>query len=971
MVTEYKQNSEQCGYRYDKLKDHIYILPSSHTKGIHIDNGDAYIDELAQQPMLIEGFNITFNEESSLDERYKFQKRLEISMNGYVNSSLFDDKYYIILESMDGTLWFINPDFPTKLTYDFQLNDSVYQTTFTFTLTSNYPTLRLIKELSGTTLQCNGYNVTGIESLHLLEKDYSTIDTIQKVVYSTVKAYQEIQFNKNSCSLEETFDGDKATTTITFNIGFDAYKSSWHYNLLEFVQNLYTAVIRPKNGSNAFYAGFKFGLQPSFVVQTNGEESDIITITLTEAADFVAADDYELSADTNTKWNYITNVGEIITWECVRKGKARFLIQQEVNAVGTPTGRYKVKNGYQSHFPTLNIIGTFDDDVQFTNEACEGLPCAIYTDMPPTIVYTEQGCKTYSLSADCDWNIEEVEKSLLTISPTTGVAGQLYQIEICYPQFVSHDDATSIKISTDESYLFRGVLIDDGNTLKSNVRYIDCNKQIVRFNFDPTCKIRVPYIEQNLFYEIGDGYLDITVPKNESIESARTFTFRIINCNNQIETGMIYQNMMYEDWVLTDGYICDMGDSYEKLIRLTGSTLDDISYPTGEEKEGELIFLQDERCQQNSRWFPDEGYICIDGDKYSIETFEHDFDATDWNITDIQRYGQLIESGSTDCGDVHPIYQWRLSNEWQCGLGNKITFHMPNESVIDVPCNDNSTLLKADVRGTYSGETPWSSATSIDVGFCVNQIGTYAFESVLPCSAITIPNSVTNINDYAFSWCYNLSSMVIPSSVTNIGFRAFYMCSGITSVTIQNSVTNIGHGAFGNCYSLRNVDLGNYITSIGNSAFGSCSGLTSITIPNSVTSIGDYVFAECYNLTNVVLSNSLTSIGSGAFGNCSSLTGITIPNSVTSIGDYAFNICYSLTNITIPSSVTSIGQSAFYACENLQSITVEATTPPSLGSGVFDSTNNCPIYVPTASVNAYKSASGWSTYSSRIQAIGS
>jgi len=35
----------------------------------------------------------------------------------------------------------------------------------------------------------------------------------------------------------------------------------------------------------------------------------------------------------------------------------------------------------------------------------------------------------------------------------------------------------------------------------------------------------------------------------------------------------------------------------------------------------------------------------------------------------------------------------------------------------------------------------------------------------------------------------------------------------------------------------------------------------------------------------------------------------------------------------------------------------------------FNETNNCPIYVPTSSVDAYKTATGWNSYSSRIQAI--
>jgi hypothetical protein len=40
-----------------------------------------------------------------------------------------------------------------------------------------------------------------------------------------------------------------------------------------------------------------------------------------------------------------------------------------------------------------------------------------------------------------------------------------------------------------------------------------------------------------------------------------------------------------------------------------------------------------------------------------------------------------------------------------------------------------------------------------------------------------------------------------------------------------------------------------------------------------------------------------------------------------------------------------------------------------LGSSAFGSTNNCPIYVPSGSVSNYKSATNWSSYSSRIQAI--
>ena len=83
----------------------------------------------------------------------------------------------------------------------------------------------------------------------------------------------------------------------------------------------------------------------------------------------------------------------------------------------------------------------------------------------------------------------------------------------------------------------------------------------------------------------------------------------------------------------------------------------------------------------------------------------------------------------------------------------------------------------------------------------------------------------------------------------------------------------------------------------------------------------------------------------------------------------AFYGCTSLTSITIPSGVTSIGNNTFNGCTSLTSITVEATTPPTLGLNVFNNTNNCPIYVPAESVDAYKTANNWSKYADRIKAI--
>ena len=119
----------------------------------------------------------------------------------------------------------------------------------------------------------------------------------------------------------------------------------------------------------------------------------------------------------------------------------------------------------------------------------------------------------------------------------------------------------------------------------------------------------------------------------------------------------------------------------------------------------------------------------------------------------------------------------------------------------------------------------------------------------------------------------------------------------------------------------------------------------SYTIPSTVTKIEKYAF------------------------NSTTLSSITIPSSVTTLIEYSFTNCENLTTITIPSSVTSIGGSAFWACTKLKNIVVQATTPPTLGLSSFYDNGVVSIAVPTGSVNAYKTATNWSNYASKIVAI--
>ena len=161
-------------------------------------------------------------------------------------------------------------------------------------------------------------------------------------------------------------------------------------------------------------------------------------------------------------------------------------------------------------------------------------------------------------------------------------------------------------------------------------------------------------------------------------------------------------------------------------------------------------------------------------------------------------------------------------------------------------------------------------------------------------------------------------------------------------ISITDSATTLAESAFLACSELISMSLSNNLTSIGQSAFRGCNGVTSLMIPSSVKSIGVYTF-----------------------GACSSLTSITIPDSVTLINWYAFDFCRALTSVTIGSGIRNIGDNAFTACDKLKTVKISATTPPTLGSGAFE-TSLEKIIVPKSAINAYKSAAGWSQYADKI-----
>lgn len=119
-------------------------------------------------------------------------------------------------------------------------------------------------------------------------------------------------------------------------------------------------------------------------------------------------------------------------------------------------------------------------------------------------------------------------------------------------------------------------------------------------------------------------------------------------------------------------------------------------------------------------------------------------------------------------------------------------------------------------------------------------------------------------------------------------------------------------------------------------------------------------------------NDRVTSIGDSAFYGANALTSVCFP-AATSIGNNAFYYCSSLVIADFP-LVTTIGDNAFNNCKALTSLILRSNTTAVLsGTSTFANSNIHPknghIYVPSALIDSYKSATNWSTYASQFRAL--
>ena len=975
-----------CQYKIDQLDNVVYIVNKEGIGSIHIDNGDAYVDGVGYYNA-IDCLSVSLSENESLDERYEFVHTVNFSVRGYLKISDLND-YYIMVRDKNDTYWLVNPYFKIKYTYTYTLDYNSNHTDYVASAKSNFPLLQVKNFTANNVKPCNAYDYCSIDVLTINVSAYSKYSN-DKVIY-TNDGFSVVKYQKNSCVFTEQYDGSSLSHTVKFNISFDDYKSSWHYNLLEFTDNKYAAVISTKCGVN-IACGFDDGLQPSYTVTANDNQSiNNIEIVLSDihSTEVLLNMPSELpfEHDSGTTWNVIPS-----EYTCINSTTGVYTLRQEYDAFGNPLNNYMCLEGFEERYSEYHIVGTFSDQEQFYCPKCKAEECSIQTSMPNVIEFYNTSCKSFTIKSDSDFSITS-DSQYITVSPSSGSAYTLYTINVCNTQ-----------VPTDTAQAYQLVVnYCDGYEKRFNVRVseepvTDCLPQGNNYEISvyaqnvvipTTCCIRdVSASCCCTDFQIQNGFVKFRVENNDS-GAERTITLTLTKCDGTTVTAYLRQKPYYTKWVY-QGEQChnDEWCSWDRMY--SGETSDNINTPTS------VVRYRDcepsSRCSQAQyKWEnmnPQTDYICSDCEaQYKWENMNPQ---TDYICNDCQ---------------VEPQYRW-----------------INLDPTIDYYCSGTTKYYKQQLQISVDGGVTWENISPAEY-----QWGGIAQTQSTDCGYVpTVQYKWENMNPQTDYWCDNCpiepiyrwiqtDDTICVEQPTPVQYRWInldpavdYYCSGTTKYYKQQKQISYDSGTtwedvvpaeyqWGGTAETQSTDCG-YVPPVFNGKFkatysdgrtysAACDGNTELTtattkpsgyeysamtsaeIGDCITSIGRVVFYGCSGLLSVTIPNSVTDIGTRAFDECSRLTSVTIGSGVTSIGNAAFQWCTSLSSVTIPNSVTSIGNSAFYRCTNLTSITCNATTPPTLGSEAFDG-STCPIYVPEASVEAYKSASGWSDYASRIQAI--
>ena len=267
-------------------------------------------------------------------------------------------------------------------------------------------------------------------------------------------------------------------------------------------------------------------------------------------------------------------------------------------------------------------------------------------------------------------------------------------------------------------------------------------------------------------------------------------------------------------------------------------------------------------------------------------------------------------------------------------------------SIVVTNWGDGTGITEAQIKGVTT------------FGYTFQKSSIVTFDDAYKFVNVTKLESAGSGHGGAFNRCTSLTSITLPTSITEIqngdpsyggGDGAFYGATSLTRCVGLENVTYFGACSFYNCPALTEVDIDwNKVTYIGNAAFTQCKiNVDKLVVPNLKT-LG---------------AKSLNGIQTKVVADLGEITSLPYHW-------YSKLFCNSVECIGLPDTLTSMDTHSMYMDSGFKTLVMKAITPPTIQSNTFMSLpSSAKFYIPDNSVQAYKTATNWSSYASRIFAI--
>lgn len=923
----------ECKYNLNNLDNYIYLYEFNEPLLDYItddEESNASASDIKGSAQRLYCESVEYSSTSSVDNRFSFDNTLTVTLAEHskvshysIIQTLLNNNWMVVIKNKEDEAFVVNAEYPVMVSYSYVINDEKTPNilTITFRALQNVPTINLKTSVVFSSTLCDKpceYVISRIESLKMIDMNKATIDvdgdgfTLNEKGEGNLKT---IEFNPTLMSFTDSYDGREFSQTLSFQIPFEMYRFYFHYNLLEYLDNRYYALIKTTNDNNIL-GGFRQGLFPSYTVSTS-DSGNLITINLNaKYASYSVLGSDTMNITTSDGMFYKPVLGE-----CVNKLFTWTLIEQ-YNANGVATNGFYCLNGFEEIYSDYTILGTynqFDTNfgfklVDFNIDCSEG--CKI-NNLPSTIQFQTSGeTQCFIIDTNCsvtwEWNAEAIDFIYDEITK-----------EMCVTSKVDDGTFTIKATSTDGTIQYATVVIGSGGITGDTTTTINITAEGQKVSVIPVKGLsNVKSVTSTLQYitnQNGNGY-EVTVPENTN-EEPRTFTITIIYKDNSIETINIIQDRIYYVTTTSEETECFGNDLYYVNKKYKKYT-----------EDGELIFMENIKGNQKET----DSVNCMDYDEkvsgctscfegyiYTLYEYKKNgstiatrYEKTSSSCTDNASTEYIVNTEKAVCVDGTEYYVEELHGA-NCNGGDNVKLYPVIERASNTEATDSNVCDT--INPNTSGSTLYRWIDTNET-YCLtdgNETNCTSSSTRNYCDGYSYFKETTYyvspLCDGNWEKSGNTQTTLIETNSTHCGYEE--------NVT-PNDMISFSWSGSSNTFKLNNTTY--QATSTSYTATLDDLNITSLTSCKEV-----FANIGLTNLYNFPDTSNVTDFQS-MFNNCIAVTSLDLSKFDTSSATQMqamFYYCVKLTSLDLSSFDTSNVynlSSLFYGCKKLQTLDVSS-----------------------------------------------